>query len=82
MQKAFWSNAGNLIVKRKAMKFHGCDECGCSIIPNEEYYNITYEDGDTGFHTAKICERCWSGNPLSSNNPKKYGDADNLLGCD
>lgn len=61
------------MVKRKARKTHECNDCGCMIYVNEEYYVITYKGDDFGFHTAKLCEGCWSGKELSANNKIVYG---------
>jgi len=50
------------VVKRKARKYHECDECGKDIVPGEEYYADTFghehnprRAGGKEYYTHKVC---------------------------
>jgi len=59
------------VVKRKARKWHTCDECRMNIPPGQEYYADTFgwehnprRAGLHQYYTHKVCEDCWKGTKL------------------
>jgi hypothetical protein len=49
---------GNKCNLRKANKEHECKECEASILPNEEYLEVTFMGDDFEYHTIRICKNC------------------------
>lgn len=60
------------VIKRKATRYHECDDCNCDIKIGEEYYVITYRGDDWNWHTVRICERCWVGRELDFKGKVNY----------
>ena len=67
------SDYREFVVKRKAKKYHVCNECGMRINLGEEYYADSFgrehnphRAGSYEYYTHKVCENCWRGIKLQA----------------
>lgn len=76
IKRVYFRNGKGFVVKRKAKKIHICHACLKKIMINTEYYQLNYYSEDTHKfgYTYPICEECWSGVKLNSENKRKYNE--------